>query len=154
MITIWIDGDGCPREVVRFTLQEGERRGVQVVLVTNVHHEMQAPNRLVVDGSAQAVDLAIANRMQAGDIVISQDIGLAAIVLGRRGYALHPDGKEYLGEEMPLILEMRESAAKHRRGGGRTRGPKKRTVEQETKYRQALVELLNRLLKKAEEQDE
>jgi uncharacterized protein len=146
MYTIWIDGDGCPREVVRFTLEEGERRGVTVVLVTNVHHETKAPNRLVVDGSAQAVDLAIINRMKAGDMVITQDIGLAAMVLGKKGFALHPGGEEYRTEEMPLVLEMRESAAKHRRGGGRTRGPKKRTAQDETRFQQALRGLMERII--------
>lgn len=146
MLTIWIDGDGCPRDVVRFTLAEGERRGLTVVLVTNVHHEQQAPNRLVVDGSSQAVDLAIVNRMKPGDIVISQDIGLAAVVLGKRGHAMHPSGAAYDDAEMPLILEMRESAAKHRRGGGRTRGPKKRTAEDEAHFQKGLTGLLDTVL--------
>ncbi|MGZ4122722.1 MAG: YaiI/YqxD family protein [Tumebacillaceae bacterium] len=146
MFTIWIDGDGCPREVVRFTMAEGERRGIKVVLVTNVHHETQAPNRLIVDGSSQAADLAIINAMKAGDVVITQDIGLAAMVLGKKGAALNPSGEEYRSESMPLILEMRESAAKHRRGGGRTRGPKKRTAEDEAHYQQALRAVLVRLL--------
>jgi uncharacterized protein len=143
--TIWIDGDGCPRGAVQFTLDEGVRRSFRVVLVTNIHHETKAAERLVVDGSAQAVDLAIVNRMQAGDVVITQDIGLGALVLGKRGYALHPTGREYDSAEMPLVLEMRESAARHRRGGGRTRGPKKRTAQDDETFRQALIFLLNRI---------
>ncbi|MBL0388152.1 DUF188 domain-containing protein [Tumebacillus sp. ITR2] len=145
MPKIWIDGDGCPRGAVQFTLEEGERRALDVWLVTNVHHEQQAKNRLVVDGHAQAVDLAILNRLQAGDVVITQDIGLAAMVLGRRGYALNPNGTEYDSATMPLLLEMRESAAKHRRGGGRTRGPKKRTNDDQEKFQSHLVELLNKI---------
>jgi uncharacterized protein YaiI (UPF0178 family) len=130
---------------VQFTLAEGERRGLPVWLVTNVHHEQSAKNRLVVDGHAQAVDLAILNRLQAGDVVITQDIGLAAMVLGRSGYALNPNGTEYDSAGMPLLLEMREAAAKHRRGGGRTRGPKKRTNEDQEKFQFHLVQLLNRI---------
>lgn len=146
MTTIWIDGDGCPKGAVQFTLQEGERRGMMVVLVTNVHHETKAEHRLVVDGSAQAVDLAIINRMKAGDLVITQDIGLSALVLGKKGFALHPTGQEYQSDDMSLILEMRESAAKHRRGGGRTRGPKKRTEADEQRFQQALLDILNRII--------
>jgi uncharacterized protein YaiI (UPF0178 family) len=146
MTTIWIDGDGCPKGASQFTLQEGERRGLQVILVTNVHHETKAPGRLVVDGSSQAVDLAIINKMKKGDVVVTQDIGLAALVLGKSGYALNPTGQEYQSGDMSLILEMRESAAKHRRGGGRTKGPKKRTQEDEERYQQALLSLLNRIM--------
>jgi uncharacterized protein YaiI (UPF0178 family) len=144
-MTIWIDGDGCPKGAVRFTLEEGARRGIHVVLVTNIHHEMRAERRLVVDGSSQAVDLAIANRMQPHDVVITQDIGLAALVLSKRGYALSPLGQEYRSESMGLILELREAAAKHRRSGGRTKGPKKRTHEDEERFQRALTELLDRL---------
>lgn len=144
--TIWIDGDGCPKLAVRFTLEEGERRGLSVVLVTNVHHEQQAPGRLVVDGEAQAVDLAILNRMRAGDAVITQDIGLAAMVLGKKGYALNPSGEEYEEERMGLILELREAAARHRRGGGRTKGPKKRTSADEERFQRALLALLDRMM--------
>lgn len=144
-MTIWIDGDGCPKGAVRSTLSEGERRGIKVVLVTNIHHETQAEHRLVVDGSAQAVDLAIANRMQKGDVVITQDIGLSALVLSRQGYALSVTGQEYKGDDMGLILELREAAAKHRRGGGRTKGPKKRTQQDEERFLLALRELLDRI---------
>lgn len=142
-VSIWIDGDGCPKGAVRFALEEGERRGIRVVLVTNVHHETVAPDRLVVDGSAQAVDMAIVNRMRAGDVVITQDIGLAALVLGKKGHAVNPSGHVYTDEDMPLILEMRESAAKHRRGGGRTKGPKKRTEADERQFQAALLQVLD-----------
>jgi len=116
-----------------------------VYLVTNIHHEGDATHRLVVDGRAQAVDLAIINRLVAGDVVITQDIGLAALVLGKRGYALHPDGREFISEEMPLVLEMREAAARHRRGGGRTKGPKKRTEADDRQFQAGLLQLLQRM---------
>ncbi|HEU4962839.1 MAG TPA: DUF188 domain-containing protein [Bacilli bacterium] len=145
MTTIWIDGDGCPKGAVRFSLEEGERRGLTVIVVTNVHHETVAPHRLVVDGEAQAVDMAIVNRMRAGDVVVTQDIGLAALVLGKRGYALSPTGTRYDNTDMPLILEMREAAAKHRRGGGRTKGPKKRTEADERRFQEALLAVLEQL---------
>lgn len=145
MSTIWIDGDGCPKLAVRFATEEGERRGLQVMLVTNIHHEQQAPGRLVVDGRSQSVDLAIINRLQAEDVVITQDMGLAALALGKKGYALSPNGHEYRTEDVTLMLEMRESAAKHRRGGGRTKGPKKRTAEDEERFQLGLVSLLDRI---------
>lgn len=145
MTKVWIDGDGCPRGAVQFALAEGERRGLEVWLVTNVHHEQKSKHRLVVDGHAQAVDLAILNRLQAGDVVITQDIGLAAMALGRGSYALHPGGTEYLQTEMPLLLEMREAAAKHRRGGGRTRGPKKRSNHDQDHFQFHFMSLLDRI---------
>ncbi len=144
-MTIWIDGDGCPKGAVRFAIETGEAREIKVVVVTNIHHELSAAHRIIVDGSSQAVDLAIANRMRPGDVVITQDIGLSALVLSRRGYAISPTGQEYSSEDMGLILELREAAAKHRRGGGRTKGPKKRTAEDETRFQLALIELLDRI---------
>lgn len=145
MSTIWIDGDGCPKLVTRFATEEAARRGWQAMLVTNIHHEGESSGRLVVDGRSQSVDLAIINRLQDGDIVVTQDLGLAALVLGKRAYALSPNGHEHRNEDVTLMLEMRESAARHRRGGGRTKGPKKRTAEDEERFRQGLVALLDRL---------
>ncbi|HNW94398.1 MAG TPA: DUF188 domain-containing protein, partial [bacterium] len=78
---------------------------------------------------------------RAGDIVVTQDIGLAAMVLGRGAFAVNPRGEEYTTLAIDAMLTLRHAAAKIRRAGGRTRGPKKRTVAD----RDALAATLTRL---------
>ena len=80
--------------------------------------------------------------MQPGDIVVTQDWGLAAVILGKGGLAIAPSGLIYTSERMPFMLEQRNVLARHRRGGGRTRGPAARTEADDLRFQQAFIKLL------------
>lgn len=118
------------------------RFGFRLLTVATVNHavERQGPwhEHLVVGAEPQAADLALANRARAGDVVITQDWGLAALVLGRGCRAISPTGRIYRPETIQLLLEERHIKAKVRRGGGRTPGPRARTAEDEARFALAL----------------
>ena len=142
-MNIWVDADGCPRGVVQTAREYANKLGVTCWTVSNFHHEFAGDTHIQVDDMSQSADMAILNRCQAGDLVITQDIGLAALVLAKKCKALGIYGQEYGEQEMPLLLEMREQSAKFRRAGGRTRGPRKRTPADDEAFAAGLKRILN-----------
>lgn len=140
---IWVDADGCPREVLRITKECAAKKGVACWTVANFHHVFEGDTHIVVDDMSQSADLVIQNRSLPGDLVITQDIGLAAMVLGKKCRALGIWGQEYLPETISLLLEMREQSARFRKAGGRTKGPKKRTADDDRAFKQALERIFD-----------
>ena len=139
---ILVDADACP--VVGILLEEGSRAGAKILLFCDTAHRLERPGAqtITVDRGADSVDLALVNRAQPGDIVVTQDYGLAAMALARGARPLHQDGWRYREENMDGLLAMRHQAQVYRRAGGRTKGPKKRTPAQDTAFRGALRRLL------------
>lgn len=140
---IIVDADGCPKGVLHACLQQGKKRRVEVWTVANFHHVIQSDHHITVDGASQEADMKVVNITARGDVVITQDWGLAALVLGRGAKCLHPSGREYLNDNIDFMLEEREMKAKHRRSGGRTKGPSKRTVEEDRNFMDTLVRVLD-----------
>lgn len=94
----------------------------------------------MVPKGPDSVDFTLVNALSKHDIVITQDYGLAAMVLARGGYPIDQNGREMTHENIERLLDMRHVGQKIRRAGGRTKGPKKRTQENniafELKFRQ------------------
>ena len=82
------------------------------------------------------------NRVSPGDIVITQDYGLASMCLAKRARILHQDGWEYTEFNISGLMEQRHAAKKFRMAGGRTKGPSKRKPEQDEAFHTALQKLL------------
>lgn len=124
-----IDGDACPAKKEIFQL--AKQYEVEVILITSLSHysDYQDCTYIVVDNLPQAVDMAVMNRTQKGDVVITQDYGLAAVVLKKGAYVLSPRGKVYRDEKMDELLLERHLAQKERRGGGKIKGPHAYTKE-------------------------
>jgi uncharacterized protein YaiI (UPF0178 family) len=139
---LWIDADGCPKRVVQIAQEMAVAKGMICWTVSNFHHELQGKHHLVVDDRSQSVDMAILNRVKAGDLVVTQDIGLAAMVLGKGCRVLGIYGQEYKQDNIELLLEMREQSARWRRAGKRTKGPKKRTPADDERFANLLREIL------------
>ena len=139
---VLIDADGCP--VVRITVQLCRARGVECLILCDTSHHicLEGAKTLVFDRGADSVDFALVNLVLPGDLVITQDYGLAAMCLGRQARVLHQDGKEYTPGNIDALLTFRHEAAKSRRSGKHLRGPKKRTPAQDTAYELALKEIL------------
>lgn len=118
-----IDGDACPAKQEIFELAQSY--GVEIILITSVSHysNYQDCTYIVVDNLPQAVDMAIMNRVRKGDAVITQDYGLAAVVLGKGAFVVSPRGMVYREEKMDELLLQRHLFQKERRGGGRVKGP-------------------------------
>lgn len=142
MRQVWVDADACPRSVLHFLRSSQTKLGFSLITVASSNHLLEGENHIMVEAEPQATDLAIANRVQAGDIVVTQDWGLAAIVLGKQALAIAPSGQVYATERMPFMLEQRNIFARHRRSGGRTKGPAARTADDDQRFRQAFVRLL------------
>ena len=142
MLQVWVDADACPRRIMRFLQSHSDQLGYDLWTVSASNHMLFGEQHLTVDPEPQAVDLLIANQVRPGDIVVTQDWGLAAIILGKQAYAISPKGFIYTNDRMPFMLEQRNLLARHRRGGGRTKGPAARTDADDARFQRAFERLL------------
>ncbi len=141
-MTILIDADGCP--VVDITLETARRYAVPVILLCDSAHVFarEGAQTVTVSTGADSVDFALVNRVQPGDIVVTQDYGLAAMCLAKQAVPLHQDGFVYHEGNMDALLAARHLAKTIRRRGGRLHGSSKRRPEQDEAYRRLLEEIL------------
>jgi len=133
-----VDADACPKAVLQTCLDLGRKHNIQVWTVASFNHNIKSDHHIMVGSDSQEADIKITNLAEKGDIVVTQDWGLAAMLVGKQARCLSPGGKEYRPEYIDFLLEERELKAKYRRSGGRTKGPKKRTGKNDTDF---LIEL-------------
>lgn len=95
-----------------------------------------------MDSGFQSVDMKIANEAKIKDIIITQDYGVAAMVLGKKAFAINPKGFIYSDDNIEKLLFERHISAKVRRGGGKTFNPKKRKNEDDERLYKNLVKLI------------
>ena len=143
MPTVLIDADGCP--VVDLTIRICRACSVPVLILCDTAHriERDGAETMVFDKGADSVDFALVNRVRPGDVVITQDYGLAAMCLSRRARVLNQNGLEYTADNIDGLLEQRHYNKKLLRAGKHLKGPAKRTKEQD----EAFGETLERMLK-------
>ena len=143
MPTVLIDADGCP--VVDLTIRICRAYSVPVLILCDTAHriERDGAETMVFDKGADSVDFALVNRVRPGDVVITQDYGLAAMCLSRRARVLNQNGLEYTADNIEWLLEQRHHNKKLLRVGKHLKGPAKRTKEQD----EAFGETLERMLK-------
>ena len=139
---VLIDADACPVTDIAVGLCKKYR--VLCILLCDTAHEIHrdGAQTLTFDKGADSVDLALVNRANAGDIVITQDYGLASMCLGKQALVLHQDGWAYTEYNITGLMEQRHAAKKFRLAGGRTKGPAKRTRAQDEAFSAALEQLL------------
>ncbi|WP_232699678.1 YaiI/YqxD family protein [Brevibacillus daliensis] len=139
---VLIDADACPKRVLQLTEKICGEFHLPFITFASYNHQFHHDNHVVVDVGSQAVDLRLANETKKGDIVVTQDIGLGAIVLGKGAKALTPHGKIFTSDRITLDLEIRNEKARYRKGGGRTKGPAARTAQDDAKFAEALLQLV------------
>ena len=139
---VLIDADACP--VVDIALRLCKKHGVPCLLLCDTAHAMHrdGAETLIFDKGSDSVDFALVNRTAAGDVVITQDYGLASMCLGRNVRILHQDGWEYTLDNISGLMEQRHVSKKHRMAGGRTKGPAKRTKAQDIAFEKTLQQIL------------
>lgn len=139
---ILIDADGCP--VVNITLQTAVEYHLKTMLFCDTSHEFRHQNVPVVtvDKGSDSADFALLNEVAPGDIVVTQDYGLAAMVLAKRGLPITQNGKRITNDNIDVLLLTRHAAKKARQGGYRLKGPSKRTREQNQAFQIALRRLI------------
>ena len=139
---ILIDADGCP--VVNITVSICKKHAIPCLILCDTAHEMhrEGATTLTFDKGADSVDFALVNRINAGDIVITQDYGLASMCLAKQAKVLHQDGWEYTEYNIQALLFQRHEAKAYRASGGRIKGPAKRKPAQDQAFTDALEALL------------
>ncbi len=135
---ILIDADACPRDCLDIVDRQCGAWSGAVMTVSSHHHNLERPNHIITADGPDAVDWEIASRATAGDLVITQDSGLAALALAKNADALNPMGFFYSEESITAVLEERALKARYRRSGGRTKGPRRRTVQDNRRFARAL----------------
>lgn len=149
-MTIWVDADGCP--VIREIERIAQRYDVPVVLLCDTNHVLHSKmSKIVVIGAgADAVDFDLINRCRKGDIVVTQDYGVAAMALVRGSTAIHQSGEWYTEDTIDGMLFQRHNSRKARRASGKNhlRGPRKRTKEEDRRFSESLERLVIKQLKK------
>lgn len=139
---VFVDADACP--VVDITVRLCRLAGVDCVLLCDTAHEMrrEGAQTLVFDKGADSVDFALVNRVGPGDLVVTQDYGLASMCLAKRAKVLHQDGWQYTEDNIGALLFQRSESKRYRASGGRIKGPSKRTRQQDQQFEAALQSLL------------
>ena len=139
---IIIDADACP--VVDITVRTAKERGAECIIVCDNTHsiERDAAETIVVDKGADSADCRIANITEKGDVIVTQDYGLAALVLGKGAKALNQNGLVYTDANIENLLFTRFIGKKERMAGNRTKGPKKRTAQNDADFLRALMECI------------
>ena len=137
-----IDADACP--VTDTALSLCRAFGLECLIICDTAHQIQREGAatIIIDKGSDSADFALVNRVCPGDIVVTQDYGLASMCLAKNARVLHQDGWEYTPWNIDALLLQRHEARKLRASGGRTKGPKKRTPAQDAAFKAALQTLL------------
>ena len=116
-MTILIDADGCP--VMDLTLQIARQFGVPVIILCDASHqiEREGAQTLVFDKGADSVDFALVNRVKPGDVVVTQDYGLASMCLAKCARVLNQNGLEYTADNIDALMLRRYENKKLLRAG-------------------------------------
>lgn len=139
---IFIDADGCP--VVDLTVTIAKRNSIGCFIICDTAHEFNkdGAQTVVVEKGADSVDFRLVNLVSAGDIVVTQDYGLAAMCLARKAVPLSQNGLVFTDKNIDELLFSRYVSKKIRNAGGRLKGPSKRTEEQDKRFIEALEKLI------------
>ena len=138
---VLVDADACPgRDIIE---RVAGKYGVPVIMYCDTNHVLRSAYSEIkyIESGFQSVDIAIANDSRAGDIIVTQDYGVAAMVLGKKAYAISPRGNIYDDDNIDRLLFERHISAKVRKGGGRTTGHKKRGSEDDERLEKNLKKI-------------
>lgn len=141
---IYVDADACP--VVRIVETVAQKHGIPVTLLCDTNHVLNSDYSQikVVGAGADAVDYKLISMCRAGDIVVSQDYGVAAMALGKGAYAIHQSGKWYTNENIDQMLMERHLNKKARKKSHKNhlKGPRKRTEEDDVRFAQSFEKMI------------
>ena len=146
-MTIYIDADACP--VIRIAEGIARKHGIPVTLLCDTNHQLTSDYSTVrmIGAGADAVDLALINLCRRGDIVITQDYGVAALALGKGAKAIHQSGRQYTDENIDGLLMERHLAKKARRSGKHhLRGPARRSEEDDRRFAESFEQMIQEAL--------
>lgn len=139
---ILIDADGCP--VVKQATHIAKENNIEVVIFCDTSHIINSDYAQIITVSkgADSVDFALVNEVKSGDIVVTQDYGLAAMVLSKGGKAITQNGMIISDSNLGLLLTTRYESKKARMSGAHLKGPKKRTTQNDETFVKSFKSLL------------
>ena len=146
-MNIYVDADACP--VKEIIIDEAVRRDLNVILVTSISHFSLQENppgveTIYVDNARDAADYRIMKLAEKGDLVITQDYGLASLALPKGCHVMHHKGFMYTNKNIDELLQTRYLSAQARKAGQRTKGPKAFTNEDREKFRERFIRVLGK----------
>jgi len=141
-MTVLIDADGCP--VVDLTVNIAVSQKIECIIICDTSHifEKFGAKTITVSKGNDSVDFALVNMVKSGDIVVTQDYGLAAMCLARRAIPINQNGRIYTNDNIDALLNERHTSKKIRMAGGRSKNIPKRTPEQDLSFKNTLMKLL------------
>ncbi|HJV45625.1 MAG TPA: YaiI/YqxD family protein [Bacillota bacterium] len=143
-LVLYVDADANPVKTI--IAEEAEKHQVQAIFVCSFANHFGPPSPasqlVTVDKSYQSVDMYIVNKVKRGDLVVTDDYGLASLVLARGCLAISSRGKEYTNHNIDQLLMSRHLSYKERISGNRPKGPKRLAVEDELFFRKNLQKCL------------
>ncbi|MCD3195873.1 YaiI/YqxD family protein [Clostridium botulinum C] len=145
---IRVDADACPGRII--IERAAIENNIEVIMYCDINHALTSKYSTikVVDSGFQSVDMNIINEVKKDDIVVTQDYGVAAMVLGKKAYAISPKGYIYDNDNIERLLFERHLSAKARRGGKKTSNPKKRTIEDDDRLYKNILKLIKNIHKR------
>ena len=145
---IFVDADACP--VVGIVEELAKKYTIPVTLLGDTNHVISSDYSevIVVGAGADAVDYKLISMCHKGDMVVSQDYGVAAMALGKGAYAIHQSGKWYTNENIDQMLMERHLNKKARRASQKNhlKGPKKRTAEDDEYFRESFEKMILKVM--------
>lgn len=141
---IFVDADACP--VVSQVETVAKKYNIAVTLLCDTNHVLNSAYSQVkvIDAGADAVDFALINICRRGDIVVTQDYGVAAMALGKGAYCIHQSGRWYTDDNIDMLLMERHMAKTARRASSKNhlKGPRKRTQEDDEAFLASLEKFI------------
>jgi len=139
---ILVDADACP--VKEIIIKLAKQYQLSVTMIIDTSHELNDgySKVIVVEQGRDSVDLKLVNLLQPGDLVVTQDYGVAAMALGKKAQALNQNGLIYTNENIDQLLFERHLGQKLRRAGGKMSSHKKRTQADDMDFQVALEKII------------
>lgn len=143
---ILIDGDGCP--VIDLTINIAKKFNIDVIIMCDTAHifNKEGAKTMIFSKGTDSVDFALINLVKKDDIVITQDYGLAAMAINKAYYVINQNGLIYTNDNIDRLLYSRHISKKIRKSGGRVKGPKKRSNEDNINFENTLIGICKKSL--------
>ncbi|MBO4379159.1 MAG: YaiI/YqxD family protein [Clostridia bacterium] len=146
-MTVYVDADACP--VTRIVEKIAKAHDIPVTLLCDTNHVLSSDYSevRVIGAGSDAVDIALINLCNRGDIVVTQDYGVAALALGKGAHAIHQSGRWYTDENIDGLLMERHISKKARRSSKHhLKGPAKRTAEDDSRFAESFERMIREAL--------
>ena len=150
---ILVDADAC--QVVRIVEEVAKEFQIPVVLLCDTNHILRSDYSeiVIVGAGTDAVDFKLVSICRKGDLVVTQDYGVAAMILAKGAFGIHQSGKWYTNENIDQMLMERHLAKKARNAKKRNhlKGPTKRTTEDDVRFEVSLKKIIEKCLAQEKE---